>query len=67
MQVLCVIMVQEGQLLSFGRPTYGRMGRLDVSAKSDDSVPEAKLVDNLDGVTVAGMAAGQFRSYCHFN
>lgn len=59
-------MVQEGQLLSFGRPTYGRMGRLDVSPKSDDCVPEAKPVDNLPGVTVAGMAAGQFPLHSQF-
>lgn len=61
-----VFTMQEGQLLSFGRPTYGRMGRLDVSPKSDDCVPEAKPVDNLPGVTVAGMAAGQFPTHAHF-
>ncbi|KAL3156070.1 hypothetical protein ABBQ32_013058 [Trebouxia sp. C0010 RCD-2024] len=58
-------LTQEGQLLSFGRPTYGRMGRLDVSPKSDDCVPEAKPVDNLPGVTVAGMAAGIMVSGCY--
>lgn len=35
------------------------MGRQDVNPKSDDCVPEAKPVDNLDGVTVAGMAGGK--------
>lgn len=57
-------MLQEDKLYSFGRPTYGRLGREDVGASSDDAVPEAKPVDNLDGVSVAGMAAGTY--YMHF-
>ena len=52
-------MLQEGKLLSFGRPTYGRLGRQDVSTGSDDAVAEAKPVANLDGVDVKGMAAGE--------
>lgn len=52
-------MLQEGKLLSFGRPTYGRLGRQDVSTGSDDAVAGAKSVGNLDGVDVTGMAAGE--------
>lgn len=52
-------MVQEGQLMSFGRGTYGRIGRRDVDPKADDSLPEARPVDNLEGVAVSGMAAGE--------
>ena len=50
--------MQDNKLLSFGRPTYGRLGRKDVNPSSDDAVPEAMLVDGLDGVPVSGMAAG---------
>lgn len=55
--------MQEGQLLSFGRPTYGRLGRLDVAASSDNAAYEAMPVDGLDGVTVAGMSAGETTSH----
>lgn len=58
------VVVQEGQLLSFGRATYGRIGRLDVEVNKDLSVPEARPVDNLDGVTVTGMAAGELLVTC---
>ena len=58
-QAVLVVMVQEGQLLSFGRATYGRIGRLDVDPKGDDSNPQARPVDNLEGATVKGMAAGE--------
>lgn len=44
--------------MSFGRPTYGRLGRQDVGPSSDDAVPDAKAVDNLKDVAVAGMSAG---------
>lgn len=57
-----VVMVQEGQLMSFGRGTYGRIGRQDVDPKADDSLPEARPVDNLGGVDVSGMAAGEIPS-----
>ena len=51
--------MQEGQLLSFGRPTYGRLGRLDVAASSDNAAYEAMPVDGLDGLAIAGMSAGK--------
>ena len=55
-------MVQEGQLFSFGRATYGRIGRLDVDPKGDDCYPEARPVDSMEGVIVKGMAAGEVLS-----
>ena len=51
--------MQDGVLLSFGRPTYGRLGRQDVITDSDDAVAAAKPVANLYGVDVKGMAAGE--------
>ncbi len=54
-----ITIMQEGQLLSFGRPTYGRLGRLDVAASSDNAASEAMPVDGLDGLTVVGMSAGK--------
>ena len=55
--------MQGGQLLSFGRPTYGRLGRLDVAASSDNAAYEAMPVDGLDGLTVVGMSAGKSASH----
>ncbi|KAA6415269.1 MAG: regulator of chromosome condensation [Trebouxia sp. A1-2] len=57
-------LTQEGQLLSFGRPTYGRLGRLDVAASSDNAAYEAMPVDGLDGLTVVGMSADIMVSGC---
>ena len=50
--------LQDKELYSFGRPTYGRLGRDDVDANSDSPVSEAKAVGNLDGAAVKGVAAG---------
>jgi hypothetical protein len=47
-----------GTLLSFGRPTYGRLGQKDAEVGSDSACPELKQVDGLEGVEVAGAAAG---------
>ena len=58
-----VTIMQEGQLLSFGRPTYGRLGRLDVAASSDNAAYEAMPVDGLDGLSVVGMSAGKTTSH----
>ena len=58
-----VTIMQEGQLLSFGRPTYGRLGRLDVAASSDNAAYEAMPVDGLDGFSVVGMSAGKTPSH----
>ena len=58
------LLLQDNQLHAFGRPTYGRLGRDDVGASSDDAVAEAKLVSNLEGVSVAGMAAGESCPLC---
>ncbi len=58
-----VTTLQEGKLLSFGRPTYGRLGRLDVAASSDNAAYEAMPVDGLDGLSVVGMSAGKTSSH----
>lgn len=54
--------LQDKELYSFGRPTYGRLGRNDVDANSDLPVPEAEAVSGNvalgDNVAVEGMAAG---------
>lgn len=47
-----------GALLSAGRPTYGRLGRAGVDVGSDDAVPAAAPVEGLEGVEIAGVAAG---------
>lgn len=60
-------MPQEDQLYAFGRPTYGRLGRDDVGASSDDAVPDAKPVSNLDGIKIAGMAAGKVLRFVQTN
>ncbi len=48
----------DGSLLSFGRPTYGRLGRPDVDVAADAAVPAPAPVASLEGVRVAGAAAG---------
>ena len=47
-----------GGLLSFGRPTYGRLGQRGADVASDAACPEPQPVDGLAGVRVAGGAAG---------
>ena len=47
-----------GALLSAGRPTYGRLGRAGADPASDDALPVPASVEGLDGVDVAGAAAG---------
>ncbi|GAB4814630.1 hypothetical protein N2152v2_001676 [Parachlorella kessleri] len=53
-----------GELLSFGRPTYGRLGQKDAEVGADSACPEPKRVDGLEGVQVAGAAAGLAVSGC---
>ncbi|KAK9820428.1 hypothetical protein WJX72_010230 [[Myrmecia] bisecta] len=57
-------LTKDGRLLAFGRPTYGRLGRQAANVSSDEAVPEPAPVDGLDGVKVAGMAAGLAVSGC---
>jgi Regulator of chromosome condensation (RCC1) repeat len=52
--------LQDGQLLSFGRPTYGGLGRAAVDTQSDNAEPQPQRVDGLDGVSVTAAAAGGF-------
>jgi hypothetical protein len=51
-------MVRAGTLLSFGRPTYGRLGQKDADVGADAACPEPKPVDGLEGVRVVGAAGG---------
>ena len=49
---------QEMKLVSFGRPTYGRLGRKDVDVEADAALPEPLPVDGLDCVSIIGAAGG---------
>jgi len=53
-----------GALLSAGRPTYGRLGRAGADPASDDALPAPAPVEGLDGVDVAGAAAGALAVSC---
>lgn len=53
-----------GQILSFGRPTYGRLGQLQADSNSDSACPTPSYVDCLDGIRVTGAAAGLAVSGC---
>ena len=55
---------QHGQMWSFGRPTYGRLGQQQAAVNSDDASPDPSLVDNLEGIKVVGGAAGLAVSGC---
>ena len=47
-----------GALLSFGRPTYGRLGRADVDVTTDDAVHEPAEVQGFAGDPVVAAGAG---------
>ena len=49
---------QDGGVLSWGRPTYGRLGRQAVDVKTDSALPEPLPVDGLEGVQVLAASAG---------
>jgi regulator of chromosome condensation len=59
-----LVITKEGSLLSFGRPTYGRLGQRDAEVSTDAACPAVRAVDGLDGVKVAGAAAGLAVSGC---
>jgi regulator of chromosome condensation len=59
-----LVITTEGNLLSFGRPTYGRLGQKDAEVGADNPAPEVAAVDGLDGVAVAGASAGLAVSGC---
>ena len=56
-KVDCVL-VQEGKLLSFGRPTYGRLGQQGVDPASDEGCPGPAPVEGLEGQAVHQVSAG---------
>lgn len=59
-----LVLTNQHSLLSFGRPTYGRLGQRDAEIQSDAACPEVKGVDGLEGVKVVGGAAGLAVSGC---
>lgn len=52
--------MQDGKVLSLGRPTYGRLGRLgeDINPSSDDKVAEPGEAQGLEGLRTLSIAAG---------
>lgn len=52
------LLLSAGKLLSFGRPTYGRLGQQEAPVDLDAACPEPTPVDGLEGVNVAGASAG---------
>mmetsp|Transcript_7662 Transcript_7662/g.15589 ORF Transcript_7662/g.15589 Transcript_7662/m.15589 type:complete len:511 (-) Transcript_7662:134-1666(-) len=52
-----IALTSEGQVLSFGRPTYGRLGRKDVDVASDEPYDLPAPVTGIEG-KVASIAAG---------
>ena len=59
-----LVLTKQGKLLSFGRPTYGRLGQKSADVGADAACPDVKGVDGLDGVQVLGAAAGLAVSGC---
>lgn len=59
-----LIRTEDGELMSFGRPAYGRLGQKGVDVNSDEGVGIAKVeVEGLEG-PVRGAAAGSGVSGC---
>lgn len=60
-----LILTSEGKLMSCGAATYGMLGRADVDvAASNSQHPQPAAVHGLDGVKLAGLAAGDNVSAC---
>lgn len=59
-----LFLTRTGELLSVGRPTYGRLGRPGIDTASDEAVAEPGTVQIENGGSIAGLAAGVWRSCC---
>lgn len=59
-------LTKQGKVLSFGRPTYGRLGQKDADVGADAACADPKPVDGLEECqpSVAGVAAGLAVSGC---
>ena len=56
-----VLITQAGTVLSWGRASYGRLGRQDIvldDLSQDAELPEPMEVDGLEGINVVGASAG---------
>ena len=51
-------LTQTGQILSFGRTTYGRLGRLNEDSDSNVAQETPGPVDGLYGISVEAISAG---------
>ena len=59
-----LVRTADGDLMSFGRPAYGRLGRADVDANANEGVGPGKLtIEGLEG-PIGGAAAGSGVSGC---
>ncbi len=54
-----LFLTAQGELLSTGRPTYGRLGRPGLNIASDEAVPEPGTVEIENAGGIAGLAAGE--------
>ena len=57
-----LFLTKSGELLSAGRPTYGRLGRPGLDTASDEAVAEPGTVEIENADRIAGLAAGARRS-----
>jgi len=53
-----LFLAASGALLSAGRPTYGRLGRMGLNTASDDAAPDPAPINIPGASRIAGLAAG---------